>query len=296
MRTSSFCTSRVLQRELAAKKHVTVEASTIRRVLEKHGYRWMMRPNKPKYSQSQKAERLAFVKAILAMTEEELKAALDFSMDGVVLSMPPTSTTDRENYCHGGETHIWCKRGERAALELPATGPYDKQVPLSRAVPMWGGCSYGGFAVVLFHPQKKLTKEEWATALRAGKLTNAIRSVSTRKRGGPWTVLCDNEKFLRAKVVIPEYARCNVKLWKMPAKSPDLNPIEKFWGWLRKQLLAKDLADLKAGRRPVGKTAFKIRVRNICRTQRAQRVAANCARNLRKAAQTVLMRKGAAAA
>ena len=296
LRKTSFCSSCVLQRELAKKQHVIVEASTIRRVLKKHGFRWLVRPNKLKYTPAQKADRLAFSKAILAMTDAELKLSLAFSSDGVVLSVPPVSTTDRENYCHGGQTHIWCTKREHATLELPAPGKYPKQVPLSRAVPMWGGCSYEGFAIVLFHPNKKLTKEEWVAALRAGKLTKAIRSVNRSRRSGPWSMLCDNEKFLHAKAVMPEYGRCNIKLWKMPAKSPDLNPIEKFWSWLRQRLVAKDLADLNAGRPPLGKTAYKIRVRNICKTQRAQRVAGNCARNLRKVAKAVVKQKGASAA
>ena len=62
------------------------------------------------------------------------------------------------------------------------------------------------------------------------------------------------------------------------AKSPDLNPIEKYWSWMRRQLRARDMADLKAGRAVQGKTAYKQRLRNILRFSRSQVVAGNLAK------------------
>ena len=75
-------------------------------------------------------------------------------MDGVVLARPPTDPTERMNFCKYGETYIWRKPSERCSPELAGDGDYGNQVPLARAVPMWGGCSPGGFSVVLFHKFK----------------------------------------------------------------------------------------------------------------------------------------------
>ena len=83
-------------------------------------------------------------------------------------------------------------------------------------------------------------------------------------------------------------------MWKTPAKSPDLNPIEKFWAWLRRQLRARDFKDLKAGRPVPGKTAYRQRVRNILRSAKAQTHAAACARGLRKVCAEVVKKHGAA--
>ena len=47
----------------------------------------------------------------------------------------------------------------------------------------------------------------------------------------------------------------NITWWDVPAKSPDLNPVEMFWAWLRKKLRLMDLADLHKKRRPLGKPA-----------------------------------------
>ncbi len=90
------------------------------------------------------------------------------------------------------------------------------------------------------------------------------------------------------------YRREKVKLWKLPAKSPDLNPIEKFWAWLRKELRRRDFADLRAGRPALGKSAYRERVRLVCRTKKAQRVAINCVDNLREVCKAVDKRRGGA--
>ena len=68
-----------------------------------------------------------------------------------------------------------------------------------------------------------------------------------------------------------------------PPRPPGLNPVEKFWGWLRKRLRAMDLADLKAKRRPLQKTALKARVRRLVQSARAKAVAKNFVLGLHKA-------------
>ena len=84
-------------------------------------------------------------------------------------------------------------------------------------------------------------------------------------------------------------------MWGMPPRSPDLNPIEKYWAWLRKEIRRRDLGDLRAKRPPLAKTAFKARVRAICASPKAQRAAAACARGLRKVCKEVVAKRGAMA-
>ena len=81
---------------------------------------------------------------------------------------------------------------------------------------------------------------------------------------------------------------------KLPAKSPDLNPVEKFWGWLRRMLRNADLLDLKNKRPPLGKMAYQLRIRTICRSAKAQKVGANFARGLVNVCKEVILKKGAA--
>ena len=130
--------------------------------------------------------------------------------------------------------------------------------------------------------------------MSAGKLSKAITSLNLAKPTGPWWVLCDNETFLNASKTQRAYRDAGVNLWQIPPRSPDLNPVEKFWSWLRRKLRALDLKDAVDKRPVLGKMAYKRRVRSVCSSQQAQRVAKACARGFRKVCQEVVRNKGAA--
>ena len=294
-RASQIVTSVSLQADVAREKGVSVEDSTIRKFLGRRGYKWLPRSQKRKYNPEQKRVRVKFAKAVLRLSKTRLRAKLNMSMDGVVLSMPPARETERYNYCWGGVSHMWRQKTEGNLPRLAGDDDYTKQVPLSRAIPVWGGISEDGYESVLFHPTKKTNQTQWSKAVREGKLTDALRALNPRKPTGPWTILCDNESFLRAKLCMTAYRAKHVDLWSVPAKSPDLNRVEMFWDWLRKKLRVMDLADMQKKRRPMGKTAYTARVKSVMRSQKAQTVAKSIARRFRKACQQVVARKGAAA-
>jgi hypothetical protein len=294
-RGGSVVTSTSLQADLSKELGINLEASTIRRFLKSRGYRWLPRSQKRKYNSEQRQARVRFAKAALRLSIAQLREKLSLSMDGVVLSMPPANDHERLNYCLGAETHMWRKRGEAAKPGLAGDNCYSKQVPLARAIPLWGGISEGGFAPVTFHEEKKLKTPDWVAAVRAGALTDAIKSLSPVRRHGPWHVLCDGESFLHAAASKAAYARVNVSLWTVPRKSPDLNPVEMFWSWLRRRLRALDLQDLKAKRRVLNKFSYKARVQAVCRSPAAQDAASKCARRFRATCKEVVAKKGAAA-
>ena len=99
------------------------------------------------------------------------------------------------------------------------------------------------------------------------------------------------------------YEGCNARLWGIPPRPPDLNPVEKFWSWLRDELHRLDFLDLRAKRPPLTKREFKDRIQQVLRSNRAQRVAGNCVvgrrvvdgvKGLKKVCQQVVNRGGAA--
>ena len=278
---------------LAKELKVTAVASGIRRVLNLHGYRWLPRAQKPLHDAESRKERRRFAQTVVNMSKKDLRSKLQFAMDGVVLSIPPRDAVGRWNHVFGAEDHMWRKAGEAAQPELSGDAPYSHQVPLERAVPLWGGVSEGGFAIVFCHPRKKTNSIEWSRAVNGGKLAGAIRSVNKHRRRGPWQVLCDNESFLAKSAAAHE--RASVSLWRVPPKSPDLNPVEKYWSWLRRRLRSLDLKDVAAGRPVPGKTAYIQRVRAVCRSRQSQKVARACALGLRRVCQEVLRKKGARA-
>ena len=83
--------------------------------------------------------------------------------------------------------------------------------------------------------------------------------------GGSWTVLCDGERFLHSPGNAEAYRKQKISMWKVPPLSPDLNPVEQFWSWLRRHLLALDLNDAKDRRTSLDKAAYKKRVRAAVR-------------------------------
>ena len=80
----------------------------------------------------------------------------------------------------------------------------------------------------------------------------------------------------------------------IPSRSPDLNPVERFWGWLKKTLHKMDLKDAMAKKAPLGKMAYRERVRAVCRSKKAQTVASSYAKSFRKVCAAVVKKKGAA--
>ena len=121
----------------------------------------------------------------------------------------------------------------------------------------------------------------------------AVKAVKPVNGAGPWTVLCDNETFLRTKVCSAAHKAVKVKLWSIPRRSPDCNPVEKFWAWLRSRLRAMDLRDAVAKRAVPSKTAYRARVRRLVQTKKAQKVAGNHARALKGVCRIILQKKGA---
>ena len=294
LRCKTVCTSTVLQRHLAKEKGVQLSDSWIRKKLASRGYRWRPKRQKRKYTPDQRKARKAFAEEVLAMSGPRLRQRLAFAMDGVILAIPPSEHAERMNFCKYGDEYMWRKASESFSPSLAGHADYGNQVPLSRAVPMWGGCSEDGFAIVAFHPRKKLASGDWAQVVGRGDLTKAIKAVNPERAAGPWSVLCDNESFLRGRPANIAHKAANVKLWRMPPHSPDLNPIERFWSWLRKKLRAMDLKDAVANKPILGKTALRARIRRLVQSKKAQSVAANQAKIMKRVCREVLKKKGAA--
>ena len=295
LRRDGLCTSTHLQQVLAREKNVNIDASKIRGVLRSQGYRWLPRSKKRQCSKEDRLARMAFARKMLRLSNKDLRALLSMCMDGVVLARPPQDLTDRINFLRTQETHVWRKPSEGVSMpEFDGHDPYKDQVPLCRAVPMWGGVSGDGASIVTFHATKKITVEEWTAAVQAGRLRASLVSINPQNRRGPWTILCDNESFLHSKAAKAAHAKCRVRLLHIPARSPDLNPVEKFWSWLRKELRSRDLRDALAKRPVLGKMAYRARVRSVLKTRKAQRVAANTANGLKKVCRKVIANQGRA--
>ena len=291
LRLQCACTAMTLQRELVKLKGINLDVSTIRKVLSKHGYQWLPKAQKRKYSPARKRERVRFAQAV-RLSAAQLREKLALSMDGVILSIPPRDATDRANYCAHGDSHMWRRRGEAGLEKLAGQDPYPQQVAQHRLVPFWGGLSQGGFSIITFHKARKLTTAAWCRMVADGKLTRAIQALAPVRPRGPWKILCDNESFLHTAASKHAMAAEGITAWRVPAGSPDLNPVEKMWAWLRKRLHALDRENLRRRRPPIGVTALKARIRSVLASHRAQVVAGRIAAGFRTTCKEVLAKKG----
>ena len=136
---------------------------------------------------------------------------------------------------------------------------------------------------------------EWVMALRAGKLVAACKEARPDRAHGPWRILADNESFLKGRASQREYDKTSMRMWHIPPRSPDLNPVERFWAYLRKRLEALDLRDLLQKRPPVDKAGLRARVRQVVAQQKSKAVAKNLVAGLIKTCRQVRKHKGAAA-
>ena len=125
-----------------------------------------------------------------------------------------------------------------------------------------------------------------------GDLVKALRQANPGRVRGPWNILCDNESFLRAPAGLTELRKLNVHLWKLPPRSPDLNPVVRYWAWIRKRMRAMDLADLTAKRAVVGRMEYKRRFARLVRSPAGKSVASNMFMGLRGTCKRVVANNG----
>ena len=291
LRKTCVCTSTTLQTVVARELKVKVSAGHIRKVLANNGYKWLRRTMKRIYSKGDKEARRAFARKVSRMSAAELRETMSLAMDGVVIIIPPEDDIERINHCRYGEEYMYRLPSEGNHPDLQGNDDYYNQAPLSRVVPLWGGVSAGGFGIVAFHKKRKLNDTEWSGYVRSGKLSRAIQSTNPVKKNGPWTVLCDNEGFLNGKKSKAAHKKSKVALWKVPPRSPDLNPVEKYWSWLRKKLRALDLEDAVKRRPVLTKTMYIQRIRSVVASKKSQTVAKNYALGLKKVCKEVLSQR-----
>lgn len=294
LRMKRIVTATVLQAELASAMGVRASPCGIRKVLRKAGYFWLKRRKKPVYNSDERAARVAWALQTLTYSDEDLRKRLSLAMDGLVLTVPPRKLADRHNHCWTGDDFVYRQRGEGKDGSLDGHRRYAPQGRPADTLPLWAGISDNGAAIVLSHIPRKLDSAKWAAAVEKGGLDSALLSLWPARTRGPWVVLCDHEKFLHSKDTKRALERKRVTLWHIPPRSPDLNPAEKYWGWLRKRLRAMDLADLQAKRPPVSRAGLLGRVRSLMRSAASKRVARAYCRGLKKVCREVVASGGAA--
>ena len=138
-----------------------------------------------------------------------------------------------------------------------------------------------------------MNRQEWLLEVKAGKLFAAVKKLQPGRHAGPRRLLCDDESFLAGKECKKEYKKKKIQLLHIPARSPEFNPIESFWGWLRQAMRRRDLEDMRNKRPALGKTAWMCRLKRLLKTKKAQTVAKKKFQNFKKVCRVVYRKNGA---
>jgi transposase len=80
-----------------------------------------------------------------------------------------------------------------------------------------------------------LWDDGWCDGERTVKFLRKLAEWRSRKEGRI-VVVWDNAPCHRARIVKAEAARLGIELVFLPGYSPDLNPIERMWGWMRDEV------------------------------------------------------------
>ena len=73
------------------------------------------------------------------------------------------------------------------------------------------------------------------TVVNTDTMCELLRKIAAAKLVGPITVVLDNAKYQRNKIVQALAAELNVRLLFLPSYSPNLNLIERLWGFAKRQ-------------------------------------------------------------
>jgi hypothetical protein len=132
--------------------------------------------------------------------------------------------------------------------------------------------------------------------IRVGEIWVTVQELRSKSLTAPHNFILryQSEGFLECNVAKKLYSKLRIKMWHVPPRSPDHNPVEKFWAWMRKKLRAPDLKDAVSNRPVLGKTAYRERVRRALKSQEARTVAKICALGLRKVCKRVVESGGIA--
>jgi transposase InsO family protein len=73
------------------------------------------------------------------------------------------------------------------------------------------------------------------TVVNTDTMCDLLRTIAAQRLRGPITVVLDNARYQRNKKVQGLAAELDIRLLFLPSYSPNLNPIERLWGFAKRQ-------------------------------------------------------------
>jgi hypothetical protein len=192
---------------MLARTGTMVHKSTVRRVLHSNPRLIYGTCKKPRLlSRAQKDERKVWC-------EDHIRNKTDWTK--VVFVDEKRWTLDGPD----GSTRTWYRRGEGAPARL-------RRMKGGGSIMVWGGFSATGKTAV------EVIEENIDQDLYCKILQDELLGVGQLLAGESWKVLQDNAKPHVGKFALQWYAEMGIQRIQVPARSPDLNPMENLWAIL----------------------------------------------------------------
>jgi transposase len=80
-----------------------------------------------------------------------------------------------------------------------------------------------------------VTRQLIATVVNTDTMCELLRKIAAEKLTGPITIVLDNARYQRNKVVQSLAVALGIRLLFLPSYSPNLNLIERLWGFAKRQ-------------------------------------------------------------
>lgn len=206
------------QKELKKINNKDVHISTLSRTLNEVGIYSMKPTFIPKLSDNHKKLRIEY-----ATTHKNDKFTNVIFTDEVFFQL------------NNNNTLVW----HRPSEETPK--PLLEKFNNRKKIKVWGGISrFKKFCLVVW--DGKMNWEKYTEVLiDSGVFNDADKAYGKKK----WRFMQDNARpHIKLEVINVINERCSNKI-NHPPNSPDLNPIEHVWGWMKKKISALKLNDLE---------------------------------------------------
>ena len=205
-----------------------VSNQTVRRCLNRHSIYYLQSRKKGLLGEQDLVDRVKFCRKLRRkkLREEFWKEGLSFYLDGKGFEFK----TNPQDQVRAPSAREWRKRGEGLKIGCVAKGKKEGAVNANFMVAI----SYGKGVVLCKRYEGQITGETFA-AIVEGKFPEAFENSSNPKGK---RFLMDGCPRQNCKVAIRAIDKVRGKLFKIPSRSPDLNPIENFFHLVDKKLKA----------------------------------------------------------
>ena len=204
----------------------TCSNRTVRRFLNKQNYGYYQCRRKGQLTPEDLTKRLAFCKKCKQLLKDFWENGISFYLDG-------TGFAHKTNQCKSARTHrtrMWRKKGEGLKREYTAKGK--KEGTEGRVARFMVAIAHNKGVIKCFHYDGNINADTFSDFVK----NHFPEMFETGNNSTGRLFLQDNDPSQNSRMAQDAMDAIPCRLFKIPARSPDLNPIENVFHLVGKQL------------------------------------------------------------